>query len=125
MINRRKETRLVERNQVMISSGPDQAGDPVINAYTYDLSTGGARLCSNQFFRVGALVTLQVNLARTRQFITLEAEVKWSRMKDDENVFELGVEFRHHITATLFALIRHLYSPDDRIPTSIAADASL
>jgi hypothetical protein len=120
MINRRKESRFVEKNEVLIMSASDNAEGPVVNAYTYDISTGGARIFSKQFRNVGEVIKLQVNLARTRQSIVLPAEVKWFKIKEDERVFELGVEFRHQIATTLLALIRHLYSPDEGIPSSLA-----
>ena len=120
MINRRKESRFVEKNDVLIMSAMDRAGAPVVNAYTYDISTGGARIYSKQFRGVGEVVKLQINLARTRQTIVLPGEVKWFRIKEDEKVFELGVEFRHQIATTLLALIRHLYNPEEGIPSSLA-----
>ena len=120
MINRRKETRVVEKNHVLIDPPADREGCPVINAYTFDISTGGARICSHQFFNVGSVIKLQVELARSHQMIQLEAEVKWFRMKEVENVFEFGVEFRHRMTTTLLALIRHLYQPDEKIPLSMS-----
>jgi c-di-GMP-binding flagellar brake protein YcgR len=119
MIERRKESRVVEKNQVLIWPAPDSDEGPAINAYTYDISTGGARIYSKQAYSPGTVIKLQVHLARSKQSITLQAEVKWAKNKEDEQVCELGVEFRHQITSTLFALIRHLYNPDEGIPASI------
>jgi Tfp pilus assembly protein PilZ len=120
MIERRKESRLIEKNHVQIRSLSDADGGQVINAYTHDISTGGARIQSTQRFCVGTAVHLEVRLARTKQSIALEAEVKWCRENRIENMFELGVEFRHRMTSTLVTLIRHLYSPEERIPSMIA-----
>jgi c-di-GMP-binding flagellar brake protein YcgR len=119
MIERRKESRFVEKNQVLILPASDADKSPTINACTYDISTGGARIYTNQLYKDGAVIKLQVHLARSKQTITLEAEVKWHKSREDGKVFELGVEFRHQITSTLFALIRHLYNPDEGIPASI------
>jgi len=119
MIERRKESRLIEKNDVKIRLAQDTESGPVINAYTYDISTGGARIHSQKLFSVGDVINLEVHLARTNQSVTLEAEVKWIRNNRTENVFELGVEFRHKMATTLLSLIRHLYSPEERIPTSL------
>ena len=119
MIERRKESRFVEENQVVIVPASDADKSPSLNACTYDISTGGARITTNRLYKDGAVIKLQIHLARSKQTITLEAEVKWHKMKEDGKTCELGVEFRHQITATLFALIRHLYNPDEGIPASI------
>jgi c-di-GMP-binding flagellar brake protein YcgR len=119
MIERRKENRFVEKNTVLIWPGSDLDKGPGINAYTYDISTGGARIYSREPYSVGTMIKLQIHLARSKQSITLQAEVKWTRNKEEEKVHELGVEFRHQITSTLFALIKHLYNPDEGIPASI------
>ena len=116
MNDRRKESRLVERNQVLIWPAIESDEGPAVNAFTYDVSTGGARLCSRQYYNVGTVVTLQVHLARSRQSITLEAEVRWYRVREDGEGYEFGVEFRHRMTGTLLALIRHLYNPEEGIP---------
>jgi Tfp pilus assembly protein PilZ len=120
MIERRKENRYVEKNLVLIWPESDEDGSPAVNAYTFDISTGGARIYAQDFFKVGTLVKLQIHLARSRQSIMLPAEVKWARAREDAEGSEIGVEFRHQITATLVALIRHLYTPDEAIPASIA-----
>jgi c-di-GMP-binding flagellar brake protein YcgR len=119
MIERRKESRFVEKNSVLIWPASDLDNGPGINAYTYDISTGGARIYSKHPYSVGIVIKLQIHLARSKQSITLQAEVKWTRYKEEEKVHELGVEFRHQITSTLFALIKHLYNPDEGIPASI------
>ena len=119
MIERRKESRHLEKNPVKIWPGQQSDENPAINAYTHDISTGGARIHSQLLFEVGSVINLEVHLARTNQSIALEAEVKWVRNNRTESMFELGVEFRHKMATTLLTLIRHLYSPEERIPTSL------
>ena len=49
MINRRKEDRLRERNRVTIRAPHSANGNKETNAYTYDISVGGARIFSKEF----------------------------------------------------------------------------
>lgn len=120
MGNRRKERRLVERNKVLIKSPFDAFYPKGINAFTFDISLGGARILSREFFDVGTVVKIQVELARTRQSVNIVAEVRWLNIREDDDIFELGVEFRHQISQSTLSLIRHLYSYEEGIPSMVA-----
>ncbi len=120
MINRRKEDRLRERNSVTIQSFSSTGANDKTNAYTYDLSVGGARIFSKELFDVGSILRIHLALDRTRQTVTVDGIVKWLNHRDDDDIFELGVEFRHQISHSIVSLIRHLYSADAGIPSSIA-----
>jgi Tfp pilus assembly protein PilZ len=120
MANKRKEERIIERNKVSIKPGPHGKKGAVVNAYTHDISLGGARIYTKELFDVGSLIKIQIELARTNECITLDGEVKWLNVRKEEDIFELGVEFRHQISNSILCLIRHLYQQNDRIPSSIA-----
>ena len=120
MINRRKEDRLRERNKVTIRAPHSVNGNKETNAYTYDISVGGARIFSKEFYDVGTFVRIQIELARTKQNLSVVGEVKWYQLLEDEDLFEIGIEFQHQISHSIVALIRHLYGSDAGIPSSIS-----
>ncbi len=119
MDERRKEERLKEQNRVAIRGlSPGQNGRQTL-AYTYDLSVWGARIFTEDFFEVGAPLEIKIELARTRQRVVLLAKVKWQNFRKEDGIYEIGVEFRHRVSDTLIAFIRHLYGADQGLPTSI------
>ena len=120
MVNRRRENRLQERNRAVVDSLQDAYHRPGFNAATHDLSVGGARILTKEFFDVGSDIRVQIVLARSKQSVILEGRVKWLKVRPDGDLFELGVEFRHEIPATLVALISHLSSREAGIPSSVA-----
>jgi len=123
-MNMRKEKRIEERNSVFIKPARDGKGlDPSlsINAYTYDLSIGGARLLSERPFEVGTIIRIVLELAKTCQTVQVDGKVKWIRENDEDEVYEIGVEFLHEISQTILSLIRHLYSMGTEIPSSVTS----
>jgi hypothetical protein len=121
-MEKRREKRFLEKNEVLIKSavnGREAASTLGANAYTFDLSLAGARIHSEQFFDVGTIIRININLERTGQSIKVDGEVKWFRKNEDEEIYELGVEFLHSISQTLLSLIRHLYSDKSGIPSMV------
>jgi hypothetical protein len=124
-MDNRKDKRFLERNTAFIKS-TSEGHEPVygngINAHTYDLSLSGARICSPQYFPVGSVVRIVIELERTHQSIKVDGEIKWSRKSPEEaDIQESGVEFLHSISQTLLSLIKHLYADrNGGIPTSIS-----
>jgi c-di-GMP-binding flagellar brake protein YcgR len=122
-MEKRREKRFQEKNEVMIRSavnGQDATSGVGVNAITFDLSLAGARIRSDQFFDVGTIIRININLERTGQSIKVDGEVKWFRKNEEEEVYELGVEFLHSISQTLLSLIRHLYSDRAGIPSMVS-----
>ncbi len=122
-MEKRREKRFQEKNEVLIRSavnGKDASGAVGVNAITFDLSLAGARIRSDQFFDVGTIIRININLERTGQSIKVDGEVKWFRKNEEEEVYELGVEFLHSISQTLLSLIRHLYSDRAGIPSMVS-----
>jgi Tfp pilus assembly protein PilZ len=120
MANKRKEERIIERNNVSIKPVLNPKRGIGINAYTSDISLGGARISTREFFDIGSFIKIQIELASTKELITFDGEVKWLNVKEGEDVFELGVEFRHKISNSILSLIKHLYQQDSKIPSTIA-----
>jgi c-di-GMP-binding flagellar brake protein YcgR len=120
MVNRRKRIRFVERNAVRLKPARDRSRNRGVNGVTYDLSTGGARIVTPEFFDVGTVLRIHIYLARSRQTVTLEGEVRWFRARPEDGSFELGVEFLHLVSHTILSLIRHLYSQDEGLPSAVS-----
>ncbi len=122
-MEKRKEKRFPERNRVFIKSatnGKEYTYSIGLDATTFDISLAGARITSEHFFEVGTVIRMEIDLRRTGQSVTVDAEIKWFRENDEEECFEFGVEFLHSISHTLLSLIKHLYTDREGIPTAIS-----
>ena len=124
-MDNRKDKRFLERNTIFIKS-TSEGREPVYgietNAHTHDLSLSGARICTSQYFPIGSVVRIVIELERTHQSIKVDGEIKWTKKSDEnEDLFESGVEFLHSISQTLLSLIKHLYAEKNGgIPTAIS-----
>jgi hypothetical protein len=108
----RKDRRFKLWNKASIKpamNGRDPESSAVTECFTADLSLGGARIHSAQWFEEGAVLRLQIELVRSHETINLEGLVKWIKRNDRENVFELGVEFLHSNSHTVLTLMRDLH----------------
>ncbi|HOW86628.1 MAG TPA: PilZ domain-containing protein [Candidatus Aminicenantes bacterium] len=116
---KRKDRRFKQWNKTRIWPLTDQrrsAGQPGTEAFTYDLSIGGARIHSAEPFDVGSLLRLQIELVRTGETLRVEGIVKWRRREETADVFEMGVEFQHTSMVTVLSLMKDLH--DGRRPAS-------
>lgn len=108
----RKDRRFKQWNKTKITPLTDprnSEGRPPVDAFTYDLSIGGARLHTVESFEVGTLLRLQIELVRTSEALRVEGVVKWRRWDDAANVFEMGVEFQHTSMVTVLSLMKNLH----------------
>jgi len=119
-MERRKITRFVERNDVCITPVCEKPNGGKVNAQTYDLSTGGARVMTKDPLAVGALINIRIDLARSRESVVLAAEVRWARFNEQAGLYEIGVRFRHLCSQKILSLIKHLYRHDRGVPSSVA-----
>jgi hypothetical protein len=119
MEERRKEERLRERNRVAIRPIRPGRKYPESDAYTYDLSVWGARIFTPDCFEEGTPLEIRIELGRTRQTVSLLAKVKWQNYREEDELYEIGVEFRHQVSESLIAFIRHLYGTDSGLPSEI------
>ncbi len=109
----RKDRRFRQWNKTKITPivGPrDSKRRSPADAFTYDLSIGGARIHTAGSFEVGTLLRLEISLIRTGEFLRVEGLVKWRRRDESENVFEMGVEFQHTSMVTVLTLMRNLHA---------------
>ncbi len=118
----RKEKRFNEENRVIIEYFPEGVGPgktKTINALTQDLSIGGAKILTDNFFPTGSILNITLTLSKSKQIVKLQGEVKWVMSLYDDELYELGIEFLHDISKTVLALIEHLYSKEKGIPSII------
>ena len=121
-MEKRKERRFKQWNKTSIksASGPREFNDPAgINASTYDLSLGGAKLYSDVDFPVGTAIRLHVEMVRSKDLLRLDGVVRWARKDEECGMFELGVEFFHLIPKTALALMENLFDLTSGIPTKV------
>jgi hypothetical protein len=108
----RKDRRFKQWNKTkiqLLGKNRNSNGHPPVEAFTYDLSIGGARLHTPESFEVGTLVRLEVELVRTGETLRVEGIVKWRRREESANVFEMGVEFQHSSMVTVLSLMKNLH----------------
>lgn len=109
---KRKDRRFKQWNKTRIWTLTDPRnsnGHPGIEAFTYDLSIGGARIHAMEPFDVGALLRLQIELVRTGEALRVEGTVRWCRREESTDVFEMGVEFQHSSMVTVMSLMKNLH----------------
>jgi hypothetical protein len=112
MRERRKHRRFQQWNKAIIKSASGVQGllpRCPLDAYAWDLSLGGARIQCEESFPVGAVLRIHLELVRSREFIGLDGEVRWTRWNEEQKIHEFGVEFRECVEATLQAIMRNLY----------------
>lgn len=119
MFERRKRQRFVERNEVLIRTALDRYQGAGTAAHTFDLSTGGARIVTSKAYPVGTSIRIRLGLNGMDQVVVLDGDVRWTKPKDDEELFEIGVEFQKLTSQAVLALIRHLYGRNEGIPTTV------
>jgi c-di-GMP-binding flagellar brake protein YcgR len=120
MFERRRRNRFVERNEILIRTALDKYQGPGTAAHTYDLSTGGARIITSKSYPVGSVIRIRLNLAGTDQVVNLDGQVRWFKQSDNEELYEIGVEFERLTSQDVLALIRHLYGRHEGIPSTVA-----
>ncbi|MFC2165198.1 PilZ domain-containing protein [Acidobacteriota bacterium] len=123
MDSKRREKRFKEENRVVIhyaQENKDSVEYSETNAATHDISLGGARIQVDKLFPVDSIIRIQISLSRSGEAIKVDGKVKWINKIQDEDLYEIGVEFLHHISKTVLSLIRHLYAEDTGVPTSVS-----
>jgi len=116
-MERRKHCRFQQWNKAIIKSA--SGGDGIlprcpIDAYAWDLSIGGARIQSEERFPIGAIVRIHLELVRSREAVSIDGAIRWSRWNEKENIHEFGIEFQECSQPTLQAIMKSLYRETDR-----------
>ena len=127
-MERRKHRRFQQWNKAIIKSA--SGGEGIlprcpIDAYAWDLSLGGARIQSEESFPVGAVLRIHLELVRSRESVSIDGAVRWSRWNEKESIHEFGVEFQECAKATLQTIMKNLYHETDRKAKNEQPQASL
>jgi c-di-GMP-binding flagellar brake protein YcgR len=112
MKNRRKEPRRKEENQVALSlsSGkPLPNGKKSIQVLTQDISTGGLRVLTDVPLAAQSRMVVRLVLSRTRKVLELEGQVRWVTPVYEDDLFEVGIEFRDISPSKALFLLKHVY----------------
>jgi len=112
MKNRRKEPRRKEENQVglSLSSGsPLPNGQESIQVLTQDISTGGLSFLTDVPLEVQSRMVVRLVLSRTRKVLELEGEVRWVTPVYEDELFEVGIEFKGIPPSKALLLLKHVY----------------
>jgi PilZ domain len=108
----RKDRRFKQwnRTQIILLKDPRNTdGHPPVEAFTYDISIGGARVHSMEPFDIGSLVRLQIELVRSGESLRVEGLIKWRKRDPASSVHEMGIEFQHTSMVTVLALMKALH----------------
>lgn len=114
------DKRVQEENRVVIEISPIDGQDEglEINAFSKDISPGGARIQTDRLFPPGSTLNLTFYLSRSRQLVRTPGTVKWVKKMED-GLYEMGVQFHHGVPGVLMTLISHLYGKEESIPTEV------
>jgi c-di-GMP-binding flagellar brake protein YcgR len=109
---RRKDKRIKQWNKarIQVLSGKLGHTSPSgAEAFTYDLSLGGARIHSTEPLAIGTRIRLRIDLVRSGETVAIEGRIKWARPSPADGVCEMGVEFEHSSSQTIMSLMKNLH----------------
>lgn len=95
-LDRRRDLRIVEENQISFSVSPDEESPMnrrMARCLTRNISRNGAMICTDTFLPEGSMLTLELFLGRPYDVITLVGEVRWIKSLPGDQEFEAGIEF--------------------------------
>jgi hypothetical protein len=125
-MEKKREKRFKQWNKARIQSlsqGSALFDPPQFQAYTYDLSLGGAKIYSPEPLPVGAALQIRLELLRSGESVSVGAEVKWVKRNPAEKIFEIGVMFDHSAPQTTMALMKNLFDEGAGISTTVTRDS--
>jgi c-di-GMP-binding flagellar brake protein YcgR len=109
---RRKEGRISEENKVkfrVASKGKTPQVRKTYYALTKDISVGGIRMLTEKYLPVGTELRMEIALLDSNKVINLVGKVRWINCLYDNELYEMGVEFRETLSDKTVALIEHVY----------------
>jgi hypothetical protein len=96
MQDRRKQKRKQDANTVDLKPYNDYMQAFIKHssfALTENISVGGVKIITDTFLPLDSVIRLEINMARSRQRVTLPGRVKWITEHRDEHIYEMGLEF--------------------------------
>ena len=122
-MEKRKEKRFIEQDDVLIKDGClvlEAAADGVIYGLTQDISLSGARIISEQVFPVGCVWRMLIDLKKSNDLLRVDGRVIWIKKSRNAQRFHIGVEFLHSYPDTIRLLIKHLYGREEEVPAPVS-----
>lgn len=119
----RKDKRFGERDNVLIKhtgKAPEIGASGVTNAYTRDISMTGAQIRTKLDLPVGSVIRIVIDLKRTRQSLSVDGEVIWTRKSEKGRQFDIGIKFLHCVPDTILLLITNFYGKQVEIPSQVS-----
>jgi Tfp pilus assembly protein PilZ len=107
---RRREPRHADMTKIML--GP--RGDPergTYYAWTRDATASGLRIEAEAQFPVGTVLNIRLESPKTRKVIQAAGRVQWVIPIEDEEAFEIGLEFVETSVKVILDLLDHIYKP--------------
>ncbi len=84
-------------------------GIKYLNALTQDISTGGLCLLCDTRLPLLAPVKLRLVLSRSHKVLNLEGIIRWINPVYQDELFEMGIEFRAVPPPKALLLLKHIY----------------
>jgi hypothetical protein len=110
MEDKRNAQRFVEEIDGSISfhDKNDPSISRSVSMKVIDISLHGVRITTSQYLPVYSNLKIALNLTRSNQVLKIDARIAWVKKREDEDSYEMGVEFFHDIK-TIENLHKHLY----------------
>jgi c-di-GMP-binding flagellar brake protein YcgR len=108
----RREARVSGEDKVVIellTNGRPPLEKTTVNALTKDISPGGVRIMSDVSLPLGTLIKMEIALRQRRRLIQATGIVRWTRSVYEEDLFEMGVEFKDISPDYKMSLLEHTY----------------
>ncbi|MEW5900070.1 MAG: PilZ domain-containing protein [Acidobacteriota bacterium] len=109
---RRRESRINEEDKVVIellTNGRPPQEKTIISALSKDISPGGVRIVTNVSLPVETLLKLEIVLPKRRRLIQATGVVRWARSVYEDDLFEMGIEFKDISPEDKMSLLEHTY----------------
>ncbi|MDH4197667.1 MAG: PilZ domain-containing protein [Candidatus Aminicenantes bacterium] len=113
MDEKRRDIRIPEENTIILNVLPegDEAGvKEVFELPTRDISAGGMRVVAKGSFPPDREVNLEFVLSHSQRVIKGRGRIRWSAQSQEEDQFEVGIEFIKLKPEDLAALLDHIYN---------------
>lgn len=109
---KRRDKRIKEENELhlkVISSPGDIGGNRSFSPLTKDISLGGLRIQADTHLPVDTLARIELSLPKIKKIIKVRARVRWIKGLEDDEAYEMGLEFIDTSPDVITALLGHLY----------------
>ena len=90
---KRKEKRLKEEHEVIITIASGELGEKIPHNYCKDISASGVKIHGNVPLPIDTVLNIDFTLESLHQKITTCGKVKWIKIINEDDSYDEGVEF--------------------------------